>query len=243
MATFTVFQPSSTIIINSTERSATAKTNHSVGASELPEISTIAQIDTDPTKNLAETVFAVPELLEMILLKVPDMRTVLHAQRVSKTFQATMRGSAPILRKLWLLPQKDSHTITADDKQAVKSMRINPLLLDHRRKLFMRNLILWRDSLLNSKKTIIVDIHHPSLQQAVYLSKQAGSWRDMFVVQPHCDEIMWSVGQCRDLRTGGNGKDCKTVEIKLVLSGGGPPTLGELVDALVEKFDDGTVLG
>ena len=242
MATIIV-QPISTIFTDTTEYAVTAKAIRNIETIELPNTPTTTQTDTGPTESIAETVFATPELLEMILLKVPDMRTVLHAQRVNKTFQATVKGSAPLLRKLWLLPQKGPHTVMANDKEAVKTMRINPLLLDHRRKLFMRNLFFWQGSLLGTSKTIIVDIHYPSLQQAIHLSKTRGSWRDMFVVQPHCNEIKWSVGQCKDLRTWQQGKECKKVEIKLVFSGGGPPRLGELVDALVEKFGGGNELG
>lgn len=57
-------------------------------------------------------------MLEHILLddKV-DLKTLLFAQRVSKTFQATIQGSVKLLRKLWMLPDTGE-----------KNFKFNPLL-------------------------------------------------------------------------------------------------------------------
>lgn len=53
----------------------------------------------------AQQVLELPELLMLILLEdTVDVKTLLLAQRVSKTFEATIQGSARLLRKLWLLP-------------------------------------------------------------------------------------------------------------------------------------------
>ncbi|KAK5132308.1 hypothetical protein LTR08_009216 [Meristemomyces frigidus] len=225
MATTTALQP--TVATTTTALPAPKTPPAAPEAPELPSATAV-------TPTAAEAVFALPELLELILLQVPCPRTVLRAQAVHPVFRATITNSAPLQRKLWLLPSPTGNpnaTIAAHDKQAVKTMRLNPLLLTHRRALSMRSFFLWQGSLLGTSNALIVDIHYPTLQRAMALSAdRSGSWRGMVVVQPHCDGIQWSVGQCRDLRTR------ETVHVGLRFGGGGPPRLGELVDALVEKF-------
>ena len=50
-----------------------------------------------------EAVANTPELLEDILLRI-DMRTLLLSQRVNKTFEATIAGSAKLRQKLFMHP-------------------------------------------------------------------------------------------------------------------------------------------
>lgn len=70
-------------------------------------------------------VFAVTELLEMILMNLPFV-DILRAQRVSKDFYRTVRGSLGLGRKLFLRPEEETTVwlLAEMDKSA------NPRLLD-----------------------------------------------------------------------------------------------------------------
>ena len=52
------------------------------------------------------SIFAIPELLEAILIEV-DTKTLLLSQAVDKTFKATISSSAKLQRKLFLLAEPD----------------------------------------------------------------------------------------------------------------------------------------
>lgn len=80
--------------------------------------STARKTAQDAEPSSAQQVLDLPELLELILLEdAVDVKTLLFAQRVSKTFQATAQGSVKLLRKLWLL---------ADTSE--KDLEVNKLL-------------------------------------------------------------------------------------------------------------------
>lgn len=72
----------------------------------------------------AAKIFAIPELLESILLELhgKDLKTVLLAQHINKTFRDTIKSSIKIQRALFLKPDPTR------DPQA--KPRINPFLLD-----------------------------------------------------------------------------------------------------------------
>lgn len=65
-------------------------------------------------------VFELVELLEAILVKVDDERTLLASQRVSKIFQSTTKGSVRLQRKLWFQP--------APEQEGDRVFPANPLL-------------------------------------------------------------------------------------------------------------------
>lgn len=110
-------------------------------------------------------VFNITELLERILLEVTRsdhkcddecddycdeefnqqrscLATVLLSQQVDKTFNATINGSAKILRALWLLPTQDGQ-FAPDDNGC------NPLLMERS-----------KSSLIDKKTARIARVHH-----------------------------------------------------------------------------------
>ncbi|KAK5115642.1 hypothetical protein LTR85_009813 [Meristemomyces frigidus] len=158
----------------------------------------------------------------MILLKV-DMRTLLHAQKVSTAFHGTIHTSPALRRKLWL----SSRTTAAEEEDPKAKRMLNPFILDHRRKLYLKGLYLWQNTSAAAPKTCIVDLHFASLQHAMAL--RSASWCEMVVVQQHHASIQWSVGYYE-------GGKVKSVGFMFP---DGPPTLGLLVDALLETFVPG----
>ena len=84
-----------------------------------------------PTK-MAE-VLAIPELLEAILLQLPQA-DVLFAQRVNKTFRDAIQGSISIRRHLFY----EQSTSPSSHEQKVEPPRINPIL--HRSPLYVRRI-------------------------------------------------------------------------------------------------------
>ena len=69
----------------------------------------------------SDKVFCITELLEHILLEA-STRDVLLAQRVSRTFRATITQSLPLQRKLFLVPTSPPASWESDD------IRVNDLL-------------------------------------------------------------------------------------------------------------------
>ncbi|KAK4544415.1 hypothetical protein LTR36_004306 [Oleoguttula mirabilis] len=174
-----------------------------------------------------EVVTRTAELLEMILLKL-DMRTLLRVQRVSSAFHGTIHTSPELRRKLWISPRKPSGD-GADDPKATRML--NPLILDRRHKLLIKSLYLWQGTTPTTTpgtpKTSYVDIHYPSLKHALAL--RSGSWCEMIVVQPHHASIQWSLGYY-------DGGKLRQIGYRFT---SGPPTLGVLLDALLEHFVPG----
>ena len=76
--------------------------------------------EREPTTNAAAKVFAIPELLEDILLHL-DMKQLFSLQRVNSSFHGTIKKSSPLRQKMWL----DTGVANGWTKNAV-----NPLFLD-----------------------------------------------------------------------------------------------------------------
>lgn len=76
------------------------------------------------TSPLASEVFAVPELLEKILLHLPILDLLTVAQRVNKTFLATITSSIHLRRALFF----ETRPQTQVEKDAYAAPKINPLL-------------------------------------------------------------------------------------------------------------------
>lgn len=73
---------------------------------------------------MAAKVFAIPELLERILIELP-IRDLLLSQRVGRHFKATIEGSTKLLQALFLLPAPQQCEAEAHVGPRVK---LNPLI-------------------------------------------------------------------------------------------------------------------
>lgn len=85
---------------------------------------TIANMTTEAAK-----VFAVPELFEMVLLKLP-LRDLLLAQRVNKSFQGAIQSSTRIQERLFF---KRSSTKRTDGRVAINPFLSRVIELDARK--------------------------------------------------------------------------------------------------------------
>ena len=170
-------------------------------------------------------VFALPELFEMVMIHV-DMKTLLLSQRVSTRFRDSIITSPRLLRKLWLLPQKVNPELPPPKRM------LNPLLYDKRLRLRLKDLFLWP-----SKKPAI-DVHFHTLEGARRLPA-TGSWAGMILVQPHAPEAVFEMAYHsgpvfrRQSPSGRTAKHQRARAMTYLY----PPTMGELRDDLVEKFE------
>lgn len=113
----------------------------------------------------ARKVFDIAELLEKILLNVDDMRTVLLAQRVDRTFKATIDGSVLLKKKLWLLPDTTEEKLEINPIWKWSRWRVEPL----------RTLPFFETWICGSAITVEARIQS--------LFTLGGSWKDMIVAR------------------------------------------------------------
>lgn len=181
--------------------------------------------------SVGDLVTRTPELLELILLNL-DMRTVLRVQTVSASFHSTIHTSPKLRRKLWLSPRTTGPTPSSDREADQKAPRmLNPLILDHKRQIRIKDLYLWHGiSKPGEPRKFVADIIFPSLGHACALTP--GTWCEMLVVQPHHESVEWNLGFYE-------GGKVRSVGFRFLQ---GPPTMGELVDALLEHFVPGYTL-
>lgn len=175
---------------------------------ELPACGTSRFMTSYPTLSIPDTtmaspadrVFAVAELLEIILLDLP-LRDILLAKGISRTVSNTIDGSSYIRKALWYEPlatpttdqvkamgpyqyqvdkadDPDSHS-SAFPTGVPKSLALHPLLCD------------FIDVSIQASR-----IHGPvrervtlTLAGGVFRPRAPGSWQDMLVVQPHASDI------------------------------------------------------
>lgn len=168
----------------------------------------------------------IPELLEMILLQT-DQKTVIRAQRVSKTFHATIAGSVTLQRTLWRSPKK--HVLGAPRVR----YNLNPLISDRKRRLGIKELIQWE---MDKKKQLHVDLIFYSLPAVGNLPY--GSWCNMLVAQPEPGwELVVTMGYYLPPWVGRRGiDDDRLRKFSIRYIGGWPPTLGQVRYTVLEKL-------
>ncbi|RMY67494.1 hypothetical protein D0864_11567 [Hortaea werneckii] len=147
----------------------------------------------------AEQFFSMPELTEMMLLKLP-IQELLLAQRVCSRFKATMDESVRIRRALFFVPEP------VVGGRGAGTPRVNPLLTDkfqiHRRRFIITKATFDCEPTLPI--SIMVEVkdrgvgieckHMPLFQDATYFSH--GSWRKMLAAQSL--ETALSMSRCGD---------------------------------------------
>ncbi|KAI7187581.1 hypothetical protein KC363_g5902 [Hortaea werneckii] len=149
--------------------------------------------------SVAKQFFSMPELLEMMLLKLP-VQDLLLAQRVCSLFKATMDESVRIRRALFFVPEPVA------GERGARTPRVNPLLTEesqlHRRRFIISK------ATFDCEPTLPISImvkvkdrgvgierkHISLLQDATYFSH--GSWRKMLAAQSL--EIALLVSRCGD---------------------------------------------
>ena len=146
----------------------------------------LTQRTPTPTDSAVHTVFHCPELLETLLLNL-DMRTLLHTQRVSRQFKATITGSLKLQRALWFLPDPN---IFANDKFQVVG---NPMIMEQDESNFP-----WATFDVNSCLRRIIPVLWLDTQYGVNFNEvwivppattaRPGSWRSMLLAQPFDQE-------------------------------------------------------
>ncbi|OTA24045.1 hypothetical protein BTJ68_13364 [Hortaea werneckii EXF-2000] len=141
---------------------------------------------SDHDWSAAEQFFSMPELLEIMLLKLP-IQNLLLAQRVCSWFKATMDESVRIRRALFFVPEPVA------GERGAGTPRVNPLLTDESQ-LHRRRFIITKAT-FDCEPTLPISImvtvkdggvgierkHMPSWQDATCFSH--GSWRKMLAVQ------------------------------------------------------------
>lgn len=137
----------------------------------------LGSLPIQSTNEARSRVFAIPELLEAILLNLPP-RELLVVQQVSKQFQATINDSPKLQQALFFRPAplRDPGSWTA-----------NPLLRD----LFTPFFFIFEDTELNriANGVVLMDwftdeyLGHPRPRRNAMLRPNA-SWRRMLFIQP-----------------------------------------------------------
>ena len=123
-----------------------------------------------------------PEMLENILLDV-DMKSLLLAQRVDKTFKATIDGSVKLQKKLWFLPD----TCHIEDPESDEDMTVNPLLDDFPYEKRMKPPFGIYNEYRDSKQAFKAFIWSDLPQLPVQLGSGPESWRKMQLARPQSE--------------------------------------------------------
>ena len=158
----------------------------------------------------AAQVFAIPELLEMILTHA-HIKTLLRCQSVDKLFHATTLTSKKLRRTLYLDPEESAGRDALD---------INPLFQRFRK----LNMELKHD-ICDEKWTISFNAPNPYSRCKAALSQ--GSWRNMLVSQPSCSVSLLHYTFMKGSRGGwlSGPLMLPTTELR------GRVTMGQIVDA------------
>ncbi|GAB7355188.1 hypothetical protein MBLNU459_g5745t1 [Dothideomycetes sp. NU459] len=146
-------------------------------------------------------VFAIPELLELILLSIPEapasepfpedprsplvhqrstsLHSLLTAQRVSRAFARTIRSSSAIQRALYLQPSRTTASWTAD--QGVGRPSLNPMV---------QVPFQWRFSHLppdgSGRYSAYMVFERADME---YWRRRPGSWQVMLLSQPPSTDV------------------------------------------------------
>jgi hypothetical protein len=117
-----------------------------------------------------ETVFALPEIFEAILLELPARHLLAHAQLVSQSWNTTIKTSTLLQQHLFFLPAQPSSS----------SRKFNPLLHSSFLPWFEDNT---RNRYKRGAEWKALDWNSTPKKQAAYACKEA-SWRNMLLCQP-----------------------------------------------------------
>lgn len=165
----------------------------------------------------AAQVFAIPELLEMILTHA-DIKTLLRSQSVNKLFHATTLTSKTLRRNLYLDPTKRSGQIKGQDSEPRPV--VNPLFEEFHNLNVSVEHYLW-----DREWTISMHASPPFARCTPPLPQ--GSWRKMLVCQLSCPvELSYSTF----VESSGQYWSDKLPLAELR----GPVTMGEVVDKFAE---------
>jgi hypothetical protein len=117
-----------------------------------------------------ETVFAVPEIFEAILLELPPRDLLVHAQPVSHTWNTTIKTSTLLQQHLFFLPAQPS----------TSSRKFNPLLHSSFPPWFEDNT---HNRYNRGAEFKTLDWNSSPQKRVAYARKEA-SWRNMLLCQP-----------------------------------------------------------
>lgn len=128
-------------------------------------------------KTAVSQVFGVAELLEAILVELP-MRDLLLSQRVSKTFQLTIKGSTKLQRKLFFVPMDPAQR---RNDVMPDILIVNPLVAEYKRTaLDLVPWVVFKENFINSLVLYQHDSRHLE-----------GSWRQTFLIQSPLMHLVW----------------------------------------------------
>lgn len=169
------------------------------------------------------TVLATPELFEAILLKI-DLRDLLFAQKVCRTWKETITTSPALQQKLFFAPIRNKD----------QDPFFNPLLQE----VFPSFLKIERpyEDLLMSPRDLKHDEGFEDLEYRETLLREEASWRSMFPIQPpaRIENILQSNNCC----TGYNGttRFKLSEETQLRQPNGAP--MGLIYDIMIHLLDE-----
>ena len=184
---------------------------------------------------VASKVFAIPELLENILIYT-DTLQLFVLQSVNSTFQDTMRGSKEIRRRMCLEPKPEWRSIT----------RLDDLLDDIRAKGVMEPLEVVR--LSGQRFHIKVQCGHGTKYDcekkpptSLISALSTGSWRQIKIYDPTAGEMKQRWGEERPVWVPSRVTLRLSCDCRRNKSGRRRPhpieTLGELVDAALASLE------